>query len=517
MRLAPALALCALASLTIPNSYAQDGSVLFKPPDKELRAVTLSASDGIFASQAEIAKAMQTLADARFNVVLPCVWDGAYTLWHSPKAKETFGEDCDPAYGERDVLAEVLFEAHRVGLEVVPCFEAGFTAKGALLDKHPEWAALASDGKPLVLGGERWADALDPQVQQFFLDLVLELARNYDLDGIAGSQRFPALPATAAAKPAQRELYLKAGTGGSSTDPKDEKWCAWRTQQLSAFAARVSGGLNPALEIVLMPHLAGAGPREWLQDPPAWIERKLAHALVLAGDSPSAEAESKRIDALLADPCTRRTSRSCAAAFRPRRARPAPMRPSSKPARATTARRSSPARSSSARALLANEAALAVALADEPYDYPMVPPWRDAEGWRPVPIQTRPQAGSGKWQFPASDGPMVMTLDGTLAGEASWTARVPVAGTYDVYTWIAPDQSLGEIAKYKLAAKNGLQTIQLRVGPAACRGWRRVGEVVLPENEEFEVARFDAIEKDGTKVSAVGPLLLLLDRTAGRR
>jgi hypothetical protein len=111
---------------------------------------------------------------------------------------------------------------------------------------------------------------------------------------------------------------------------------------------------------------------------------------------------------------------------------------------------------------------------------------------------------------------MVMTLDGGLKGEASWTVRARLAGVYDVFTWIPPDQPLGESARYQLATKRGLETITLRVGPLTSRGWRRLGEVNLPEGDEFEVARFDAIEKDGTKASAIGPLLLLYDRSASR-
>src|SRR5213075_472107 len=133
----------------------------------ELRGVFLSGSDGVYVSREEIAKTMEALADARFNVVFASVWDGAYTLWHSPTAKEAFGADCDPAWGERDLIAELAMEAHRFGLELLPWFEAGFTAKGALLDKQPAWAALGKDSKPVVKNGERWMNALDPDVQQF--------------------------------------------------------------------------------------------------------------------------------------------------------------------------------------------------------------------------------------------------------------------------------------------------------------------------------------------------------------
>lgn len=493
MQLARAFAFCALGSAP---ALAQNSSILSQQPTKELRGAWIRASDGVFASQSQISKSMEALADAHFNVVFPCVWDGAFTLWHSPTAKDALGAECDPAFGEREVLLEILLEAHRFGLEVVPWFEAGFTAKGALLDKHPAWAALGQDGKPLVLGGERWIDALDPEAQQFFLSLVLELARNFDIDGIAGSERFPALPVEAAAKPAQRELFTKAGAGNSSTDPKDAKWRAWRAQQLSDYLGRISGGLRPSLAIVMAPRAEGAG--DWLQDFASWSERNFVHALVL----PAARANAdewcgKHKDKLFAALPANASAKSAVAANR--------------------AQKLAGEVFSGCKALLENEAALAKTLFDEPYLYPAIPPWRSEEGWRPKPIEVRPLAGSGRWTFPAGDGPMVMTLDGGLKGEASWTARARLAGAYDAYTFVPPDQNLGEIAKYQLATRRGLVTVQLKIGPLANRGWRRLGEVELPEGEEFEVARYDALEKDGTKVNAVGPILLVYDRSANRR
>jgi len=494
MQLAPLAALCALALLPAP-ARTQDSSILTQKPIQELRGAWITPSDGVFASQASIAKAMEALADARFNVVFPCVWDGANTLWHSPTAKEAFGADCDPAYGERDVMSEILFEAHRHGLEVVPWFEAGFTAKGALLDKHPEWAAIDKDGKPLVKDGARWVDALQPEAQQFFLSLVLEVARNFDVDGIAGSERFPALPAEAAAKPAQRELYTKAAAGNSSTDPKDPKWRAWRAQQLTEFLGRISGGLRPSLAIVLAPHAPSAA--DWMQDYGGWCEHNYAHALVLPAAQVSTDAWcGKHMEKLFAAVEASSASKAVVAAHRTQKLAGEVF--------------------SSCKALLEKDAALAVALADEPYGLPAIPPWRKEEGWRPKPIEAHPQAGSGRWTFPDSNGPMVMKLDGASSGEASWSARAHVAGNYDVYTWIPPDQNLGEIAKYQLANKHGLITKQVRVGPLTCRGWRYVGTVELPEGEDFEVARFDAIEKDASKASAIGPLILLYDHMSNR-
>ena len=44
-----------------------------------------------------------------------------------------------------------------------------------------------------------------------------------------------------------------------------------------------------------------------------------------------------------------------------------------------------------------------------------------------------------------------------------------------------------------------------------------LGTVQLLAGEDHEFARLEAIEKDGTKVMAAGPRLLIVDRRAGRR
>jgi len=495
MQLGPALAICTLTSLP---AFAQESRLLAQQSPKELRGVRISASDGVFASRAQLSKALEALADAHFNVVFPCVWDGAYTLWHSPTAKEAFGAECDPAYAERDVLTEILFEAHRFGLEVVPCFEAGFTARGALLEKHPDWAALGKDGKPLLSGGETWVDALNPDAQQFFLSLVFELARDFDIDGIAGSERFPALPAEATARAAQLEAYKKASGGAAPKDPKDSQWCAWRALQLSEFLARMRGGLRSSLALVMAPRASGPGAGEWLQDYAGWNERALVQALVLpAAQIGTDEWAKKNVEKLCAGlPASGGTAKATIAALR--------------------AQRIAGEVFGGCKALLDGDAALARGLADEPYNVPAIPPWRTEEGWRPKPIESRPQAGSGRWSFPASDGPLVMALDTGLKGDVSWSVRARVAGVYEVYTWVPPSMNLGETAQYQLATKRGLQTIQLRVAAMSNRGWRRLGTVNLPENDDFEVARFEATEKAPLKSSAIGPLLLFYDRRASR-
>src|SRR5262245_13528354 len=73
----------------------------------QLRGAWITADDlERLATRKGIATALETLADAGFNAVFPPM-----------RAR------VDPA--DRDVLAEILFEAHRQGLEVLPRLEAG--------------------------------------------------------------------------------------------------------------------------------------------------------------------------------------------------------------------------------------------------------------------------------------------------------------------------------------------------------------------------------------------------------
>src|SRR5690606_9196272 len=82
----------------------------------------------VLMSKKSIAEMMDFLAESGFNIVFPVVWNKGYTLYPSDIMEREFGRRIDPLYGERDLLQELIVEAHRVGIEVVPWFEYGFAA-----------------------------------------------------------------------------------------------------------------------------------------------------------------------------------------------------------------------------------------------------------------------------------------------------------------------------------------------------------------------------------------------------
>ena len=166
----------------------------------ELRGIWLTNVDSkILHSRDKIAEAMNFLVETGFNVVFPVVWNKAFTLYPSQLMGTTFGLEIDPLYKGRDPLAEVITEAQKVGIKVIPWFEYGFVSSykqngGWLLSQKPEWIARDCKGNLLVKNGFEWMNALDEEVQNFLIDLVLEVVINYDIDGIQGDDRMPAFP-----------------------------------------------------------------------------------------------------------------------------------------------------------------------------------------------------------------------------------------------------------------------------------------------------------------------------------
>lgn len=249
----------------------------------EIRGVWLTnTASKVLSSQQHIAAAMDFLAETGFNVVFPVVWNKGVTLYPSQVMRQ-FGVEIDPLFVGRDPLAEVIVEARRVGLKVIPWFEYGFVSSynlngGLLLEKKPEWAGRDSNGNLLNKNGFEWMNALDPQVQDFLLSLILEVARNYDVDGIQGDDRLPAFPSEGGYDKGTVERYRASFGQNPPQNTKDSRWVQWRADILTEFLARLYRevkAVNPNLLVSLAPNIHDWALKEYLQDSPTWLKRGL--------------------------------------------------------------------------------------------------------------------------------------------------------------------------------------------------------------------------------------------------
>lgn len=256
-------------------------------PPKEMRGIWLTNVDSevLFDNQS-IVDAVDYLADRGFNLIFPVVWNKGYTLYPSQVMVDYFGEDyrIDPLFAEqgRDPLKELIIEAHRRGMEVMPWFEFGFSSSfnengGHLLRMKPHWAAKDSSGALLKKNGFEWMSAINPEVQDFMLALIRETIINYDIDGIQGDDRLPAMPSEGGYDEFTRALYLSETGNEPPLYSREPEWLQWKADKLSDF-----GGLlyemvkshDQNLIVSLSPSVYKWSKDEYLQDYPEWIRRK---------------------------------------------------------------------------------------------------------------------------------------------------------------------------------------------------------------------------------------------------
>ena len=250
----------------------------------EIRGVWLTTTASkVFDSRDNIAEAMDFLAETGFNVVFPVVWNKAATQFPSRVMQQNFGVEINPQYRGRDVLAEVISEARRVGLKVIPWFEYGFASSynsngGILLAKKPQWAARDSKGNLLNKNGFEWLNALDSEVQNFLLSLILEVVNNYDVDGIQGDDRLPALPSEGGYDFGTIERYKKEFGQNPPQNSKDKQWLQWRADILTDFLANLYKevkAVNNDLLVSMAPNIHDWALKEYLQDSQTWLQKGL--------------------------------------------------------------------------------------------------------------------------------------------------------------------------------------------------------------------------------------------------
>ena len=222
-----------------------------KTPTTELRGVWLTNidSDVIF-SRNNIIDAVNRLDKLNFNTIYPTVWQGGYTLYPSAAAQRVFGQSIDPSpeLKDRDILKEIIAQSRPRGIAVIPWFEFGFMApaESELATLHPDWLAQRRDGSTIWKEGEHervWLNPFHPEVQQFILDLILEIVDNYDIDGIQFDDHF-GLPVEFGYEPLTVSMYQEQIKSPPSDDARETFWVRWRADKINDFVGRVSRAIK---------------------------------------------------------------------------------------------------------------------------------------------------------------------------------------------------------------------------------------------------------------------------------
>ncbi|MGK7936622.1 MAG: glycoside hydrolase family 10 protein [Xenococcaceae cyanobacterium] len=263
----------------------------------------------VFESQQNIAEAMEFLQKMGFNLVCPVVWNRGYTLFPSQVMSNYSLPMLAPFYArqQRDPLAEIIKEAHQRNIAVIPWFEYGFAAShlangGHILTKRPDWAALDRQGETVKQGGLVWLNAFAPEVQQFIRELVLEVATKYDVEGIQGCDRLPALPVIGGYDRITSRKYQEDFSAKPPQDPQNKRWVQWRADILTDFLAQVYTqvkAVKPKLIISLSPAVYPFCLNNLLQDTKAWLTKGLVdiiHPQIYRSSFAAYRREVKKIE-----------------------------------------------------------------------------------------------------------------------------------------------------------------------------------------------------------------------------
>lgn len=259
-------------------------------PDTAIRAAWVTnVGSPALSTPDNIQNVVNFLSQLHFNTIFVDVWNKNQTLHPStvlekevPPGTQTqmFGSGWDPL----DVLIQA---AHQKKIRVVAWFEYGFISHYTgyphpILDQHPEWVAVDKNGNPTVRNNFTWLNGFNPEVQRFILDLILEVVKKYDIDGIQCDDHLPSMPLNSGYDSLTLSNYQSETGNGLPTSDNDPKWIQWRADRLTFFAKKIYDSvksINPKCLVCFAP-----GPLDWslqnnLADWESWVKLHIVDIL----------------------------------------------------------------------------------------------------------------------------------------------------------------------------------------------------------------------------------------------
>ena len=249
---------------------------------KAVRGVWLTNVDSnVLNSKENIQKAVDYCSELGINTIFVVTWNKAMTTYPSKIMKKFTGVEIDTQFTGRDPLKELIEVAHKKNIKVFAWFEFGFSSSfkmngGKLVKLKPSWAAINEEGKLVSKNGFDWINGFNPDVQNFMLSLIMEVVKNYNVDGIQGDDRLPAMPSESGYDPYTVNLYKSQHHG--QTPPrnfKDSAWVQWRADILNNFMAKIYKtvkSFNKNIIVSMAPNLYPWCKEEYLQDWPTWLK-----------------------------------------------------------------------------------------------------------------------------------------------------------------------------------------------------------------------------------------------------
>lgn len=244
------------------------------------------------------------LAKHRLNTLYPCVWSRGRTLQPSQVLQKA--TDSSSLLPLPDVLAALIKQAHRQQLRLIPWFEYGLMVPpdSAIAKQHPEWLTVTRTGakslsedkqkRLLKLGQDAeldagsdkqaWLNPVHPEVQQFLTNLITDVVRRYEVDGIQLDDHF-GLPIDFGYDPYTVLQYRKEHKDAfPPNDPTEPEWVAWRAGKITQLMSKISKSVKKTRKhaiVSLSPNTPNFAYRKYLQDWATWVKQGLLDEVVV--------------------------------------------------------------------------------------------------------------------------------------------------------------------------------------------------------------------------------------------
>lgn len=236
-----------------------------------------------------ILQAVDNCKKTGINTIFIVVYNNARTIYPSEVMFKLTGNRQLEKFQGRDPLREMIVAAKAAGIKVHAWFEYGFASSfsaqgGSIIAAKPKWAARDQNGSLVVKNGFDWLNAFDPEVQQFMIDLFKEVVANYEIDGVQGDDRLPALPSSGGYDDYTVAQYKLENNGNlPPANIKDAGWLSWRAKRLNAFMKRLYQEMKkqkPGIQVIMSPSAYPWSLEEYLQDWPTWVDSGWVDAVI---------------------------------------------------------------------------------------------------------------------------------------------------------------------------------------------------------------------------------------------
>lgn len=497
-------------------------------PKNELRAVWLTnVASNVLTSDQNIVEAMDYLASIGINVVFPVVYNSGYTLYPSKVMNDHFGIPAYPnaSYSTRDFLDRLVIEAHRNGIEVIPWFEYGFSTSysldgGHILAKYPSWALKDNAGALIVDNGFDWMSPLNPGPQNLMISLMTEVMDNYNVDGVQGDDRLPAMPVEGGYDSATVALYKIEHLGAQPPAAfNNADWMRWRADKLNEFLGRVRDsvkvrGKNMILSVSPAPYYWGY--KELLQDSKSWVQMGLLdnvipqlyqynigdfnYALNTTWNDVGQYGPNLFSSGILA----RVGSYNVDTTFL---------------GQMLNASRAKGAKGECFffyEGLRANSNRIGNYLKNNFYQTASTVPFRNGKVWIPkATIVNESDAGvskSGTWYeylMKGYAGSIIRASDSVKNAVLTYSVTVPVSAYYDVFAFRTPNTPWTQNARYTLLSDSDSAVVIVDQSDLAKKGWHKIGTVYRSSGERTVLKLDNSLVEPGKYVVSDAVMIMI--------